>query len=153
MTRSPLERMGAGLVAFLSANLPVYLARANLDAPTPAAVAPRAVKVSASIPGTGPFPFGQVNLDQAQIEPSGQVAQRITATYSVNFALAEANPERLEQALTRYADALVDLFGEDMTIGGVAAEGYLDSIDKAVLPADGKGFVVATARLIIETQT
>jgi hypothetical protein len=153
MTNSPLERMLAGVAAFLVANLPTYIARANSGIAGYQAPVPKKIEVRDLIPGEGPFPYGMVDVDMVAIDATGQNCQRITPTLSINFAFAESTPEKVGTACRRYMDALIDLFGENETLGGAAGLAYLESIDKAVLPQDGKGFVVATARLELETQT
>lgn len=153
MTNSFIERMLQGAADFLTANLPTYITRANTGTTGFQAPAPRKIEVKDLIPQNGPFPFGMVDVDTVAIDASGQNCQRIAATISINFAFSESKPENVRIATVRYMDALIDLFGENETLGGVAGIAYLETIDKAVLPGDGKGFVVATARLELETQT
>jgi hypothetical protein len=159
MTRSSLERTCVAVAAFLAANLNTYITRANLGTTGIQAPAIKKAEHKSYIPDTGPFPFAMVTLDQAAIEPSANNAQRITATLSVNIcvgaqpSMAAAALDNTEIIVTRYMDALIDLFGENMTIGGAVEESSLDSIDKAVLPADGKGFVLATVRTVAEVET
>jgi len=153
MTNSPVERMLTGLATYLTANLPTYIARANSGYSGYQAPVPKKIEVRDLIPMEGPFPYGMVDVDQTVIDASGQNCQKIIPTVSINIALSESTPEKVGTACRRYMDALIDLFGENETLGGVAGLAYLESIDKAVLPQDGKGFVIATARLELETQT
>ena len=152
MTRSPVERWADGLVAFLAAQLPGYLARANDGAATPAAAAPKSV-VAADVLEPTRFPEVAVSLDQAEVDASSPQAQRVTGTFSVNVGINESNPARRDRVVARYLDALVDLFGENETLGGLCELATLEQIDKATLPADGKGFVMATVRLTGEILT
>lgn len=152
MTRSPIERWTDGLVDFLSAQYPVYIARANADADAPAAPAPKSV-VAADVLEPTRFPEVAVSLDQAEVDASSPQAQRVTGTYSVNVGINESNPARRDRVVVRYLDALVDLIGENETLGGLCEMATLELIDKATLPADGKGFVMATVRLTGEILT
>jgi hypothetical protein len=153
MTNSPLERMLAALAAFLLANLSTYVARANAGTSGHQAPAPKKVEVKEYIPDNSATPYGMVNLDGATIEASGPNCQRITATVSVNFAFTEQNGDALSIDAVRYMDAMIDCLGENETLGGAVLAAALESIDKLVLPADGKGFVISTIRLEAETQT
>lgn len=153
MTNSPLERSLVSLAAFLLATLPSYIARANAGTSGHQAPALKKAEVKEYIPDNSPCPYCMVNLDSAAIEPSGPNCQRITATVSVNFMFAETNPDKLATSATRYMDALIDCIGENETIGGAVMSAYLDTIDKQILPADGKGFIISTVRLEAETQT
>jgi hypothetical protein len=55
--------------------------------------------------------------------------------------------------LARYMDALVDAVGENETLGGLVLSSSLQDLDKDSIPSDGRGFVVATIRLVAEVLT
>jgi hypothetical protein len=144
MTYSDLAQTLDDLAAWIMATFPTYLARANSGASGRSAPALKKAERKAFIPDTGPYPYCMVNLDRATPERWGQNAQMITAEVSVNFCLSEPSPDLLDEALYRYIDALADMIGANISLGGLVDQAELLSIEKDTLPADGKGFVIAT---------
>lgn len=152
MTKSTIERMVVGLKAWLATNYPSYVTRANSGTSGAQAPAIRAFDVSDTLT-PGRFPQLIVSAGPVSIEPTGPQAQRVTVTCNVDIGVQAANPAARETVLARYMDALVDAIGENETIGGLVLSSSLDELDKDAIPADGRGFVVATIRLSDEVTT
>ncbi len=152
MTKSTIERMVVGLKAWLATNYPSYVTRANSGTSGAQAPAIRAFDVSDTLT-PGRFPQLIVSAGPVSIEPTGPQAQRVTVACNVDIGVQAANPAARETVLARYMDALVDAIGENETIGGLVLSSSLDELDKDAIPADGRGFVVATIRLSDEVTT
>lgn len=141
--KSPVERIANGIAGWLNDNFNTYLARANADQTY---VAPELKKceVKAWIPTEGPFPYMMVNLDFVDYEWIGNCAEKAKLTLSVNALVTEPKKDNLPIALVRYMDALADAVRENITMNGTADTIRVDTIDKGEMPADGRGWVVAT---------
>lgn len=152
MTRSSIERMVTGLRTWLAANYPTYVTRANTGTTGVQAPAIRAFDVS-DVLEPGRFPQMIVNAGPVTIEATGPQVQLVTVACSVDLGIQAANPVARETTLARYMDALIDAVGENETLGGLVLSASLDELDKDSIPADGRGFMVATIRLSDEVIT
>lgn len=140
---SPIESITAAVASWLGANFGTYIDRANTGMTYQASNIAEC-KALPYIPDRGPFPFVMVNPDSVDVERSGQCVHRVTVTLSVNILVREANKDDLGTALMRYMDALIDAVGANATMGGTVDDVYISTIDKGEMPADGRGFVMAT---------
>ena len=152
MTRASIERQADGIVAFLKANLDTYIDRANEGQPN-CAGKPRRIERSDLIPTEGPFPFIAVTVDEVSNAPSGQGCTLVESRFSINVAIKESKPATRDVTAYRYLDALLDLFNEDITAGGICDLSVLESLDKLAEPNGGVAFVVATLKTSVEVQT
>lgn len=153
MTTSSCERISAAVAVFISANMATYVARANTGTIGTHAPMPKKCEVSVGIPDNGPYPYIMVNRDSVQVEPTGNDYQRLTVYLSVNVAISESKPQNADVVADRYTDALIDMFGENITLGGTVDLIYLESADKLVVPSSGQAYVLATVKVITETST
>lgn len=163
-----IEPILYGIAVWLAENVPTYLTKVNGDMASwpgsitfPAIFQPagsvfnppalKRVSVVSSIPSSGPFPFLMVNLDDFDVEWSGQNSEKITLKIMLVLALSESKNGKLLSALLRYADAIVQAVGSNVTLGGLVEEAKVISADKDELPAKGTGFLVVnmTARFEI----
>jgi len=152
MTRSSIERMVTGLRTWLAANYPTYITRANTGTTGAQAPAIRAFDVSDTM-DPGRFPQVIVGAGPVTIEATGPQTHLVTVACNVDLGVQAANPATREALLMRYMDALVDAVGENETLDGLVLSASLDELDKDSIPADGRGFVVATIRLSAEVIT
>ncbi|HPB65525.1 MAG TPA: hypothetical protein PLW80_03125 [Spirochaetales bacterium] len=152
MTKSTIERMVVGLKTWLATNYPSYVTRANTGTTGVQAPAIRAFDVS-DVLTPGRFPQLIVSAGPVSIEATGPQVQMVTVACNVDIGVQAPNPGARETMLARYMDALVDAIGENETIGGLVLSSSLDELDKDAIPADGRGFVVATIRLSDEVTT
>lgn len=166
--RPNIEPVVYGIASWMAENIPAYLTKVNADMASwpgsslpPSILQPaasvfdppalRRVSVVTSIPSTGPFPFLMVNLDDFDVEWAGQNSERITLRVMLVLALSESKPGRLLGALLRYADAIVQAVGSNLTLGGLVEEAKVVSAEKDELPGKDTGFLVVnmTARFEI----
>jgi len=152
MTRSSIERAVAGLCAWLAANYPAYVTRANAGITGVQAPAIRSYNAS-DLLEPGKFPQLIVTGGPVTVEPMGPQTQRVSIACGVDIGVQAANPGARETILARYMDALVDAIGENETLGGLVLSASLEDLDKDAIPSDGRGFVVATIRLTDEVIT
>lgn len=153
MTKSPCERIIAAIAAYLLANLGTYITRANLGTTGYQAPAPKVCAKAVGIPDNGPYPYVMVNRDSIAVEPSANNAQRITMQISVNVGINESKTENADIVADRYTDALIDLFGENLTLGGTVDIAMLKTSDKLIIPSSGEAYVICTVEVTSEVST
>lgn len=150
-SQSSIERTVDAVTLWIKTNFPTYLTRANLGQ---SYQAPAMAKCEALpyIPGDGPFPYIQINLDEVPIEPSGQGCQMLQPQISVNVMLKGIKKTNLAKALMRYMDALVDAVAGNITMGGAVQSIRVTYVEKTENPTDESGYIVATLKCEVESE-
>jgi hypothetical protein len=155
VSKANMYALMVGLKTFIAANLPTYL---------------RLVEAEIGIAITDPadhvmgyrealsadrYPTAFYIAADASPEPSGQGSQWLPLSADLIVAYRHSTPATLEKALLGYADALLDLVGDNVDLGGICDVSQITYIDffHGAPGAKDIGVVVASITMRSEIRT
>lgn len=155
MSRANVYALMSGLKSFVAANLPRYLGEVGTEIGVRIAEPADHVLGYRETLASERYPVLCYVAADANPEPSGQGAQWLPLSADIVAAYKHSVPATLEKALLGYADALVNLVGENESLGGaceLAEIQYLDFYHGAPGAKD-IGVVVVTVIMRSELRT
>ena len=149
---SRIEALVSGLKTFMISDFPAYVSSANSGTTGVQCQAIKNFCISTVLDPTL-FPQVQIMFDNANMQASASNAQMVNISISINLGMTAGNAFDRAVLLMRYADAMIDFFGDNETLNGLCVVAQLDELDTAIPTQGDAGFIVSRLMVTDEIQT